>query len=336
MNSDAVAHELEMLKRALEKTKKLLPGSDAGELQQAGKIMCDALGAVLGDEHGDGQRRPGLLGILRQELTDPEIHKIARPLRQPDIVELRQLLDAPVISEVLHRLGYDPPPAIVLLVDNTGQPLKEIASTTHQEVPGHLFDQAQQAIDKLRLEICHLSKTGENPTRLHRLLVGGRAVIGQILLATVVALGSAAITQLLGHHMAELIEALLHQLGDLWAVVSISSVAAIPVEATRWLDQAGELPPTRDAGQKAAPERDTAKAQDPRDAVPPLPPLPKAELDADTGSSSREAVLPPPFSTVVGPVDPGIPAGTTDAGIDPAESASPYPPREGEEGQQAR
>jgi hypothetical protein len=226
---DAVAYNLETLRKALTKTDVLLSasGSDPSKLQEAGRVMCEALGTVLAEE-GDDHASMGLLAQLRQELADTETYRMAWSLRRSDILELRRLLYQPVVATVLMRLGYQPPPATGVLVGDIVRHLRSIAAVPPREPPSYFFDQAKAAIENVRREICELARTGETPQRLRMLINEGRSYIGKVLFAAVVVPTAAAAAAHFGPEFLHLLEELLGRMAELWAVVSMGAVAAIP------------------------------------------------------------------------------------------------------------
>jgi hypothetical protein len=303
---DAVTRELQYLAKVLQRTDAYL-ASD--ELQLAGHEMCRALGGVVREaqpERRPGpigrllgrpmpQRLPGLLAMLRADLTNPDYFKVAWLLQRESIERLTRLLRDPVIAETFVRFGY-PPPAVEPLLDATANGLRDLAARPPRTPPTQLFDEASAAIGELAREICQLTRTQKDPRRLRELIEQGRAVIAQILLAAVIIPAVAVAAEQILPQAAAIIEQLGHRLGELWAVLSLGAIATIPI-----------------VGAPQAPGRSM-------DAPSPAPPA----VAAASPVARHESREPPPPATPAH--QPGPPAGVLDQ--QPSGVAAPPPHNE--------
>jgi hypothetical protein len=317
---DAVTRELQSLAKALQRTDAYL-ASD--ELHLAGHEMCRALEGVVREAQPERrlgpigrlrgrpvpQRLPGLLAMLRDDLTNPDYFKVAWPLQREPIERLTRLLRDPVIADTLVRFGY-PPPAVEPLLDATATGLRNLAAKPPRTPPIQLFSEASAAIDELAREICQLARTQKNPRRLRQLIEQGRAVIAQILLTAVVTPAVAVAAEQFLPQAAAIIEQLRDRLGELWAVLSLGAVAAIPIigepqAPAESMDHPSPAPPSLAASPAAQHESQE----------PPPPATPAHQPGPPAGVLDQQplgAAAPPPHGEaaqvdVWGP-DPGFPA----------------------------
>jgi hypothetical protein len=283
---EAMRYELQRLTRALERTDTFLAAND---LELAGREMCAALGDVLREVQPEKppsifarwrgqpvpQRTPGLLAMLRDELANPAYYEMAWRLGRGQIGKLERSLRDPVIADTLARLGYQGTASIDTLILDTATGLRKLAAVPPRTPPTEIFDQAKASINELRREICQLATTGRNKERLRQRIQRGRAAIAKVLLAAVIMPAVAAVAEHLGLQGAEIID----RLGDLWAVLSLGAVAAIPIAgeplapvpypdaispAPSSMDRASQAPHLDELDLREAPTGFPVLGQDPR------------------------------------------------------------------------
>lgn len=322
--SQADAIDLSFIPSAINKIQRLLHEADIAEKEDDSKREREVL-----------IRAGAEAMVALEQLRD---HSLWEELRQERQRQLQQWQDLglPVVDKLLVELGYKPPPPAKSLIDVGDATLRQAVGLPDPEGVDPIA-KAQEAISDLIELIGQLMGSIHNKIILKHLLERTcKGLAGTLVAAIVIPAVQAGVREV-GPDAAELLRNLLDHVGHILPALSMGLVADIGIRGSA-IRPTG-IRPTRgsrvkaDPAQKAAPERDASTAEDPRDAPPPLA---EVELHADAGSSPDEAVVPPPFSAVVGQVDPGFVVGETSAGTDPAESASPRPSREGEEGQEAR
>jgi hypothetical protein len=259
--------------------------------------------------------------VALETLRDHPLWEELRQERQRQVQQWQEL-GLPVVDKLLVELGYKPPPAAKSLIE-VGDSTLRLAVGLADPEGADPISKAQEAISDLIERIGELMGSIHNKTLLKNLLQRtSKALAGTLVVAIVIPAVQAGV-RTVSPDAAELVRNLVNHVGHILPALLMGLVADVANRGSAIHPTTGSRL-TANPAHKGAAERDTSKAEDPGDALPTLPLLPEADPD------------PPAFPGVVVPADPGTAVvGRTLSGH-LAESASPQPSREDEEGQQAR